>query len=153
MRELASTTENLVGEYLAGLMEQRGLTVYGLARLADVPDSSLYRCLEGKQNLGYESLRRIAPHLGVRLGDLLIKAGTTPEELGTVGTPPKVRRFAAVLREIQDAIDDPRTSDAEAQRLLRTVRGIFTMWAEMRHPTPLVKEPAMRSRRRKQDGA
>lgn len=58
-----------------------------LARASGVSQSALSRWINGETMLSLENMRRVAPCLNVRPGDLMVMSGATPEELGMVTEP------------------------------------------------------------------
>src|SRR6185436_19769011 len=89
------------GGYLAKLMAANGYERDAdLARASGAPASSISRIRRNETRAPeIETLRKIAPLLNVRLGDLMIQAGlATALELGTAGaTPPPL---PPVVRDI-----------------------------------------------------
>lgn len=70
-----------------------------LARASGVSQSALSRWINGETMLSLENMRRVAPCLNVRPGDLMVMSGATPEELGMVTEPlaPEVAKINARL--------------------------------------------------------
>lgn len=81
--------------YLISAMDQAGLNIATLSRLTaethpdePVDGSTLSNLRTGKAAPGIKLLRKLAPHLGRSLGELLVAAGlATPDELGMVAEP------------------------------------------------------------------
>lgn len=131
------------GTYLTTLMSSRGLDNSALGALADVSDSTISRWRTGTDVPSERTLRKVAPHLGVRHGDLLIKAGhSTPEELGTVGAPPPPGGpLPTILRKVVALLLDTRVSQHEKEVLLGGIKRTVDLWEEMRN---VPREPRMR---------
>jgi transcriptional regulator with XRE-family HTH domain len=122
------------GRYLRGLMDAKGLVQDAdLGRLADVNPSLLSKWQSGSAVPTVESLRKLAPHLGVRLGDLMVKAGlATSAELGITGAPPPPSvPLPPVLRRIAIALSDTRVPEAARAALLRGVQAAYDVWTDM----------------------
>jgi transcriptional regulator with XRE-family HTH domain len=127
-RQLPPSSE--FGAYLLGLLDAKGYTRATLSRAAEVPESSISRWITGDSKPTLELLRKIAPHVGVRLGDLLIRAGlATAAELGMVGAPPApTPPMPEPLRRIMEIVKDERISDRDTDILLDSVDQAVTMW-------------------------
>ncbi len=61
--------------FLKRQLQQRGLSMRRLARLAGVDHSMISKVLQGKRRAYPDFLRAVAPHLGVPYEDLLVLAG------------------------------------------------------------------------------
>lgn len=134
------------GWYLRGLMDAAGFeTDTALYLVSGVPASVLSKWQSGTVRPTVDSLRKIAPHLRVRLCDLMVEAElATPAELGMVTEvmpvpPPLDRSVAALTRFLADeAIPEP---------LKDNVRGnldtLIAMAAKMK---PLPHEPSAEER-------
>lgn len=132
------------GEYLERLMAERGFpTKTDLARAAKVEQTTIGRWMRGEMEPTLSGLRSIAPHLGVRLGDLIIAAGlATPAELGTVGSPPPPHApLPPQLQRVVSIMLDPRVPEASKPTLLSAIGRTIELWEEMRQAP---KEPRMR---------
>lgn len=90
MAVAAKVQEELTfGDYFERLMLQTFANREQLGRAAGVDPTTIGRWINNSRVPNLDNLRAVAPHLGVRLGDLMVRAGlATKEELGTVGAPP-----------------------------------------------------------------
>ncbi len=90
MTPATRATPDTFGEYFDRLVSAAGYgNVTALARASGVSHANLGKWINNTATPSVDALRRVAPLLGVRLGDLMIRAGlATREELGTVGAPP-----------------------------------------------------------------
>lgn len=141
-----SATETEFGAYLRRLMAENGFNrPADLARAAKMPASSLSRWSDGTYTPTIDALRAVAPFLGVRLGDLMIKAGlATAAELGTVGAPPPPRApLPPQLQRVVSILLNPKVSDNAKRVLLSAIDRTIELWEEMREPP---REPRMRKR-------
>jgi|SRR6185369_547913 len=137
------------GAYLERLMNLNGYSRDAdLARDSGAPASSISRIRRNITSTpDTDTLRKIAPLLNVRLGDLMISAGlATGEELGTVGSappplPPVVRDILARLD--QRSILTDRQKRALLNHLARSLNLFDEMLEENRSNPP---EPQMRRR-------
>jgi transcriptional regulator with XRE-family HTH domain len=125
------------GAYLHQLMDACGfVTDADLGRAAGIDGSLLSKWRSGSAQPDIDSLRKLAPHLGVRLGDLLVSSGrATAEELGMAGKPPPlppVRRQEPLVRRVADALADEAIPTDERDRLRRGVQHAFDLWGEWR---------------------
>lgn len=116
------------GDYLRQLMRVAGYeNVAALAKESGVSHANIGRWIDGATP-SVDALRRVAPFLGVRLGDLMIRAGiATREELGMVGAPPTpgpslptgLRSFVTKLsRAVNSRLADPALSDRAKRSLV-----------------------------------
>ena len=125
-------------------MQERGLSNVGLGKLADVDDSTISRIKNGKDAPGIDTLRKIAPHIGKRFGDLLCDVGlATPEELGMVNTPPPRPYLPPPLQRVIERLAEARYTRREKLALLNNVDRAIDMWDEFMSAP---KEPKMRNR-------
>jgi len=78
------------GQYLTDLMKAQGLNNVMLGDRAGVNDSTISRLRRDIDGPSTATLEKLAPHLGVRHGDLLVAAGLSqsPSTLGMAGSPP-----------------------------------------------------------------
>lgn len=139
-----STTD--FGTYLHRLMSDNGFEkAADLARAAKVPASSLSRWSDGSSMPTVEALRAVAPHLGVRLGDLMVVAGlATKAELGMVGAPPAPR--APLPPGVQKAMSrflSPKYTQAAKATLDTAIARTVDLWEEL---LDVPREPQMRKR-------
>jgi transcriptional regulator with XRE-family HTH domain len=142
---VASRQAKNFGTYLSGLMDARGLDNLELGRLAGVSDATVSRWRNNVVVPSEGALRRVAPHLGVRYGELLIHADlATPEELGTAGAPPPPGApLPTQIRSIMADMINPRVSSRDKEILLKVIARAHQMWREMRD---VPREPQMRRR-------
>ncbi len=135
------------GEYLDRLMAENGFSSPAdLARATGTSESTISRWRAGvTKNITLDQLRAVAPHLGVRLGDLLIRAGlATPAELGTVGAPPPPRvPLPPELQQVVSLLLSPKYTDTAKRTLLAAIARTVGMWQELTDPP---REPQMRRR-------
>jgi transcriptional regulator with XRE-family HTH domain len=139
-RDLARRIEDATefDEYLAELIAVHYSSPGDLARHAGVSEGILSRWANGVRGLSHETLRKIAPFLGVTYGDLLVKAGlATPEEFPSRVPPPVPRRYAKELVEIQDFYEDERTSVKAEKRLRRRLRFELSVEIDLRDGAPV----------------
>lgn len=138
-----SPTQVSFGPYLQRLMAERGYTTADLSRACGVSEATIGRWIREEKEPALSTLRAAAPHLGVRLGDLIIAAGlATATELGTVGSPPPPRPpLPAQLQRIVALLLQPKITNESKRTLLNAVARAVDMWEEMRQPP---KEPRMR---------
>lgn len=140
-----TTTE--FGVYLRRLMAESGFSrPADLARAAKVPASSLSRWSDGTTSPTVDALRQMAPHLGVRLGDLMVKAQlATAAELGMVGSPPPPRApLPPQLQRVVSLLLNPKITEHAKTVLLGAIDRTVDLWEEMREPP---REPKMRNKR------
>lgn len=141
-------------DYLDRLMAEAGFaTAADLARASGTSESAISRWRGGNKSVRtapasaptIEGLRAVAPHLGVRLGDLMIRAGlATAAELGTVGSPPPPRApLPAALQRIVSILLSPQTTEQDARTLLGAVDQTVDTWLTIINSR---REPQMRRR-------
>lgn len=123
------------GRYLRRLMEAAGFdSDADFARATGIDGSMLSKWWSGTSRPTIESLRRIAPHLHVRLGDLMVAAGiATAEELGMVGEPPKPPDPGVrdpLLRSIGRSLADEQVPDDLRDKLRRGVQVAYDSWSD-----------------------
>lgn len=131
------------GTYLQSLIDRAGFkTRAELARVSGVDDTTIGRWIRGEKEPTIGGLRAIAPHLRVRLGDLMIRAElATAAELGTVGSPPAPGpTLPAVVRVIMSRLADQRRSAAYKERMLRVVERAIELLDEATEPP---REPSL----------
>jgi transcriptional regulator with XRE-family HTH domain len=133
-------------DYVRKQAADRGFkTLAELAQAADVNESALSRWLTGANGPSVEALRRIAPALGVRLGDLMIAAGmATPAELGMKGAPPPPQApLPPELQRVVAKLKRPDVSEHHKRALLNGIARVEEIWEESRE---VPREPRMRRR-------
>lgn len=133
VRYVATTTRPLTefGEELMDLIQTAGYErVHAFARVVGIHHVNLGKWMDGSATPSVEGLRRVAPHLGVRLGDLMVKAGlATREELGMVGTPPApTPPLPPVIRSILSRLASPRYKQKHKDDLLYFVQDDVDRW-------------------------
>lgn len=94
---------------------ERGLhTKAAIARAVGTDPSTVSRWLSSQNGLSVESLRKLAPALDVRIGDILVAAGLTPDEIGLVPLAP----LPPQVREVMKILNSNEYSDREKRSLL-----------------------------------
>lgn len=113
-------------------MEDRGFTSDGdLEAVSGVSASLISRYQSGGITPTAQNLRKLAPHLGVTLGDLMVASGlATPEELGMVTGAPSRARLDPAVAEANHYLADPRLPDNAKDHLRATLRGAVTYWRQ-----------------------
>lgn len=113
-------------------MEDRGFASDGdLEAVSGVSASLISRYQSGGITPTAQNLRKLAPHLGVTLGDLMVASGlATPEELGMVTDAPARTRLDAAVAEANRYLADPRLPDNAKDHLRATIRGAVTYWRQ-----------------------
>jgi transcriptional regulator with XRE-family HTH domain len=139
---------NSFGEYFVDLMRAAGYErVNPLAKASGVSHANLKRWIDGVATPSVDALRAVAPYLGVRVGDLMVRAGlATREELGTVGAAPLP--LPPVIKDILGLLG-PRSSYTERdKRMLQAhLRESLTIFVELREQfASAPREPGMRRR-------
>jgi transcriptional regulator with XRE-family HTH domain len=126
-------------------MEEKGYNKAALSRAAGVTDSNLGRWMSGRSEPTIRELRKLAPHLDVRLGDLMVRAGlASPAELGMKGAPPPPRApLAPILQKIVSILLSPQHAQERKKSLLVVVERAVEIWEELGEGP---KEPRMRRR-------
>jgi transcriptional regulator with XRE-family HTH domain len=122
------------GEYLERQMAHAGFeNREQLARASGVEATTIGRWIRGERPPTIEKLRDIAPHLKVRLGDLMVRAGlATREELGMIGaSPPPGPPLPPVLRSVMARLASPRLSDKRKNFLLQYIQEIVDKFDEI----------------------
>lgn len=140
------TTPAGFGPYLEQVMVENGFATFAdLSRASKVDATTIGRWVRGEKEPTIPLLRQVAPHLGVRLGDLMIRAGlATAAELGTIGAPPPPRApLPPELQRVVSILLSPRVPDAAKRTLLGAVARTVELWQEM---VDAPREPQMRRR-------
>jgi transcriptional regulator with XRE-family HTH domain len=121
-------------------MESRGFQSDGdLEAASGVSASLISRYQSGGITPTAQNLRKLAPHLGVRLGDLMVESGlATPEELGMVATLSAGARIDPGIADAQRYLTDPRLPEAAKDYLRATIKGAIAYWRQQLglHPGP-----------------
>ncbi|NUS54616.1 MAG: helix-turn-helix transcriptional regulator [Streptomycetaceae bacterium] len=121
------------GWYLRSLMERHGFeSDSDLEAASGVSASLISRYQSGEVVPTAQNLRRLAPHLGVSMGQMMVEAGlATPEELGMVSrTPSAAAPLDPSLAEAQRILADPDRPDAAKDYLRDTLRGAVAYWRQ-----------------------
>jgi transcriptional regulator with XRE-family HTH domain len=113
-------------------MEGNGFSSDGdLEAASGVSASLISRYQAGEITPTPENLRKLAPVLGVRLGDLMVESGlATREELGMVAPPSPLPRVDPVVADAQRHLADPHMPDAIKDYLRATVKGAIAYWRQ-----------------------
>jgi transcriptional regulator with XRE-family HTH domain len=135
---------------LRGLMDDRGFASDGdLETATGVSASLISRYQSGDINPTVQNLRKLAPFLGVNLGDLMIEAGlATAEELGQVAAAHKAEPLDASLAEAQRLLADPALSEEAKAYLRDTIRGAILYWRQQLGLRKAPREPSASERAR-----
>jgi transcriptional regulator with XRE-family HTH domain len=139
------------GWYLRELMDANGFVSDGdLETASGVSASLISRYQSGDINPTVANLRKLAPYLGVNLGDLMIEAGlATAEELGKVpSTAAKPEPLDASLAEAQRLLVDPAMSEEAKAYLRDTIRGAILYWRQQLGLRKAPREPSASERAR-----
>jgi transcriptional regulator with XRE-family HTH domain len=98
-------------------------TLADLSRASGVDATTIGRWVRGEKDPTIPLLRSVAPHLGVRLGDLLIRAGlATAAELGTIGAPPPPRApLPPQVQRVLSILLNPRVPEQTKATLLSAI--------------------------------
>jgi len=131
-------------------MDSRGFLSDGdLEAACGVSASLISRYQAGEITPTPENLRKLAPVLGVRLGELMVESGlATPEELGMVAAPSPSPRVDPVLADAQRHLADPRMPDEVKEYLRATIKGAIAYWRQQLdlHNVPHEASPPQRVR-------
>jgi transcriptional regulator with XRE-family HTH domain len=118
-----------------------------LEAVSGVSASLISRYQSGDITPTSQNLRKLAPHLGVRLGDLMVESGlATPEELGMVGGAPRVLTIDASLAEAQRLLADVRLPDDAKEYLRDTIKGAVAYWRQQLGLRKAPREPSAAER-------
>jgi transcriptional regulator with XRE-family HTH domain len=145
-----NTTAGSFGEYLERQMAQAGFSNREqLGKATGIEATTIGRWIRGDRPPTIEKLRDVAPHLKVRLGDLMVAAGlATREELGMVGAPPApAPAMPAVLRSILSRLASPRYKDRHKAVLLEFVQDDVDRWDRVMDAMEVERAEAQRGRR------
>ena len=119
-----------------------------LAAASGVDASALSKWQSGAGTPSVDNLRKVAPHLQTRLGDLMVEAElATAEELGMKGQPPKLppAKVDAGLREVADLLADSHIPAADKDELRGLVAEAIEYW-NRRRKVPDLREPSATER-------
>lgn len=141
--------ERTFGEYLSALASAAGYSQAELARASGVNQTQLSRAFNGDTIPEIPTLRKLAPPLGVRLGDLLVASGAaTAAELGMRGAPPApAAPLPAVIRSILSRLASPRYKEHYKNVLMRYVQEDLDRWDGMMELMQEERAEALRGRR------
>lgn len=138
------------GEYFERLMLQSGFANRAiLAEASGIDATTLGRWIRGEKAPTLDKLLLVAPHLGVRAGDLVVKAGlATREDLGMVGSPPAAGLpMPAVVRSIITRLAGPGLTERQKRALVNHLTYALEMFDEMvEEVANAPREPRMRNR-------
>lgn len=138
------------GEYLERQMAQSGFANReSLGRASGIEATTIGRWIRGDRPPTIEKLREVAPHLKVRLGDLIVAAGlATREELGMAGAPPPpAAPMPPVIRSIISRLTSPRYKQRHKDVLLEFVQDDVDRWDGMIEQIEQERAEALRGRR------
>lgn len=137
------------GWHLRGLMDANGFeSDADLAAASGVDASALSKWQSGAGTPSVDNLRKVAPHLHTRLGDLMVQADlATAEELGMKGQPPKLppAKVDAGLREVAELLADSHIPTADKENLRGLVAEAIEYWLRRRN-IPNLREPSAAER-------
>jgi len=134
--------------YLIAAMQRAGVNNASLARLtaeshpdSPVDSSTISNLRTGKADPGLKVIRKIAPHLGLTVGAMLLAADPTltAEELGLVAEP--LLAEIADLRDLYNGLTVERERKAFRNHLKRSLT-LFIETVEIVNESP--REPRMR---------
>lgn len=125
------------GTYLTRLIAANGFTQATLADVSGVSQAQLSRACGNHTVPTIDTMRKLAPHLSVKLGDLIVRAKVaTREELGMVSTasapalalptnlpPDLMRELWRVLKLVLARMTDTRVGPHRKGRLLAYIQG------------------------------
>lgn len=99
-----------------------------LAAAAGLSSSLISKWMAGTNTPNLKSLRKLSPHIHMRLGDLMVLAGlATAEELG-ITNPPPPPPLRPELAQIDRALDDPNVPASAKAHLLGNVKAAWVYW-------------------------
>lgn len=134
------------GGYLKKLATANGYSQAALAAAAGVNQTQMSRAFGNAITPSVETLRKIAPLLNVRLGDLMIRAGmATAAELGLAGSAPPP--LPPVVRDILTRLSQKSPLTEKEKRVLQAhLRLALEMFDEF-YADMLTLDPRLRGRR------
>ena len=143
----AAATQTDFGGYLRKLATANGYSQASLAQAAGINQTQMSRAFGNAITPSVETLRKLAPLLNVRLGDLMIRAGmATAAELGTVGaTPPPL---PPVVRDILSRLG-PKSplNERQKQRLVRMLEEDVDLFDDLFAEVAAIRASAQRGNR------
>lgn len=131
-------------EWVIGKAAEQGLTTMAaIARAVGTDPSTVSRWLGGQNGVSVDSLRRLAPALNVRIGDILVAAGLSPGEIGLVPQAP----LPTEIREQVRILDGDDFTVREKRAFLRSIaRNTETFLEVVEEIRNAPREPQMRRR-------
>jgi len=137
------------GEYFEALMKASGFANREmLAKVSGVDATTMGRWVKDGRPPTLDKLLAVAPHLGVRAGDLMVAAGlATREDLGMVGTPgPTLPPLPDVIIDIITRLAAPQTPRRRQALVNHLVYALefFDRVVDEKENQP--REPRMRNR-------
>jgi len=113
-------------------MDAQGFASDGDLEVASGVSASLIsRYQSGDISPTVQNLRKLAPYLGVSLGELMVEAGlATPEELGMVAYARPSEPLDPSLVEAQRLLTDPALADEAKEYLRDTIKGAIAYWRQ-----------------------
>lgn len=120
------------GWYLRARMDAHGFRSDGdLEAASGVSASLISRYQSGGISPTVQNLRKLAPFLGVTLGELMVEAGlATAEELGLVADDRPSATMDRGLVEAQRLLNDPALADEAKDYLRDTIKGAIVFWRQ-----------------------
>lgn len=106
--------------FLAEYLERTGLTQYKLAQLSGVTQSHISKIVRGLAQPKPETLKKLAPALGVSDSELMIRAGYLQDmPVESIEIPPGLAHQVAILApEEKDALSSLLAAGPNVKRLL-----------------------------------
>lgn len=132
------------GRYLRDLMDAHGFqSDADLGTRAGLNASLLSKWQYGKAEPTMGSLRKVAPHLGVRLGDLLVEAElATPAELGMRGEPrPPAPKLDPLLADAASLLADENVPAEMKAIIRREIKSALKLWDDFQRAMADQREP------------
>lgn len=86
-RAMAAEEDRMIGDRIAALRLDQGLTADGLARRAEVPPETVSRVEAGEVRAGFALLERMLAPLGATLGALIVDGASTAASAEARRTP------------------------------------------------------------------
>lgn len=143
-------TTGTFGEYFDALLRASEFANrVELGEASGVDPGTLGRWSRGEIRPTLDKLIRVAPHLGVRAGDMAVAAGlATREELGMIGPPPAPpEEITDVERDIRARLKDPTKTPRYKRALLRHLAYSVELFDEVVDEVAnQPREPRMRNR-------
>lgn len=127
---VTETPERVVAENMRAERLRKRMSVRELGELLDVSPNWVSERETGKRAITVNNAFAIAAALGMRIASLL-------------GI--ETRQLHPVVSKVQDALDDPDTTDWEKRQLLAITRNGYQTWQEMRRPPAQITHRRRRS--------